>query len=155
MKVQFAESGLGVYSVTGGNFISADTATAAQFSISVDRVISNSNSLQINNGATSTLDGYVVTGTSNGYTFALQEDTLTFGDISYSGAGSATFDTLGRISLTSGAIVEGTSDITSSTGINLATGDYTINDASVTAGVAKTIYVNEENVQFQLLLTMI
>ena len=150
LTIQFAESGLGVYSVSGGNFLSADNSVAAQISISASKVLSNSNSLLINNGATSTLDGYVVTGTANGYTFALKEDALTFDSISYSGAGSATFDTLGKISLTSGAIVEGTNDITSSTGINLAAGDYTINAASITASAVKTIYANSENVQFQL-----
>ena len=152
LTIQFAKSGLGVYGVSGGNFISADTSTVAQFDFTLQRILSNNdkNYLMINNGATSTLDGYVVTGTSKGYTFALQENALKFGDISYSGAGSATFDTLGKISLTSGAIVEGNNDVTSGTGISLTAGDYTINGASINANTNKVIFANGDDIQFQL-----
>ena len=93
LTIQFAQSGLGVYSVTGGNFVSADSSTAAQFSIDSSRVLSNANSLLINNGATVTIDGYVVTGTSNGYSFALQDNSFTLNSISYNGVGNATFTT--------------------------------------------------------------
>ena len=67
LTIQFAESGLGVYSVTGGNFVSADNSTDAQFSVDSNRVTSNSNTLQLRNGATATLDGYEVTRISNRY----------------------------------------------------------------------------------------
>ena len=127
LTIQFAESGLGVYSVSGGNFVSADTSKAAQFFISSNRVLSNSNSLLINNGSTATVDGYAVTGTSNGYTFALQDNSFTLNNISYSGTGTANFNTSGNVSVTSGAIITGNNEITSSTGIGLSEGNYTIN----------------------------
>ena len=141
---------MGVYSVSGGNFVSAENSVAAQISISASKVLSNANSLKINNGATATLDGYVVTGTANGYSFALQENALTFDSISYSGAGTATFDTLGKITLTSGAEVEGSNEVTSSTGINITAGEYTINNGAMSVSAAKVIYADSEGVNFQM-----
>ena len=79
LTIQFAESGLGVYSVTGGNFVSADSSTDAQFSVDSNRVTSNSNTLQLRNGATTTLDGYEVTRISNSYSVigTSLDDTIT------------------------------------------------------------------------------
>ena len=146
LTIQFAESGLGIYNVTGGNFISADNSTYAQFSISSNRVLSNSNSLLINNGATATIDGYAVTGTSNGYTFALQDNSFNLYNVSYGGTGSATFDTSGNVSLTSGAIVTTTETAT----INLAAGSYTINGVEFSVASTNTALTTSDGVKFNL-----
>ena len=69
---------IGIFGVTNND--ADNNSTAVNFLISSNRVLSNS--LLINVGATTTLDGYAVTGTSNGYAFALQE---------YGRAVSATF----------------------------------------------------------------
>ncbi len=146
LTIQFAELGLGVYNVTGGNFVSADSSNAPNFSISSNRVLSNSNSLLINNGATATLDGYEITGTSNGYTFALQNNPFTVNDVSYSGAGTATFTTGGDISLTSGAVVNTNETAT----INLAAGSYSINGVEFTTAATNTALINATGIQLNL-----
>ncbi|MBQ7199691.1 MAG: hypothetical protein IJS29_10555 [Selenomonadaceae bacterium] len=130
----------------GAFTVSADTSSAAQFSLSSNRVISNSNSLLIKNGSTATLDGYQITGTSNGYSFALQEDSFTLNNVSYSGAGTATFTTGGNASVTSGAILNGTSNAT----VNLAAGNYTLNGAEVTTAANNTATLSSSGAQFKL-----
>lgn len=150
LTIQFAESGLSVYSVTGGNFVSADSSKAAQFSISSNRVLSNGNSLLINNGSTVILDGYEVTGTSNGYSFALQDNVFTLNDISYRGTGTANFNTNGNVSVTSGAIITGNNEITSSTGIGLSEGNYTINGVEFSVASSNTAQTTADGVKFNL-----
>ena len=146
LTIQFAESGLGVYNVTGGNFISADSSQVAQFSLTSNRILSNSNSLLINSGATATLDGYAITGTSSGYSFDLQENSFTLNEISYSGEGTVTFNTSGNVSLTSGAIVTTTKTAT----IHLAAGSYTINDVAITTAATNTAFTTTDGVKFNL-----
>ena len=171
LTIQFAESGLGIYSVTGGNFISADSSR--EFSISSNRVLSNSNSLLINNGATATVDGYKVTGTSNGYSFTLQDNdfiipytsipdssSVKLSYLSYKGSGTATFTTSGTVSVTSGAIITYETGIVISSSVSntkpsdveitIAEGNYTINGVDFSVASQNTAVIPSDSVKFNL-----
>lgn len=170
LTIQFEESGLGVYNVTGGNFISADSSRATEFNISSNRVLSNSNSILINNGATATIDGYAITGTSNGYSFALQDNafiipytsiqdsSIKMTYLSYQGAGTATFTTSGNVSVTSGAIITyetsvligGSSTKHSDVEVTIAEGNYTINGVDFGVSSKNTAVILPKCVKFNL-----
>ena len=152
LAIQFAESGLGVYNVLSGNFLSYGTINDANFSMASGRILSNNgvNNLQIANGSTATLDNYEITGTSNGYTFSLQNNPFTFNGVSYYGEGTATFDTSAKVTLTSGAIVNDSSLATSDAGIVLAAGEYTLNGNTFTTTATHTVYLDSDGAHFNV-----
>ena len=145
LTIQFAESDTGVYNVTGGNFVTAADIEG----FTADSVISGGgNILSIANGSTATFGGYEVTGSSNGHTFALQNDIIPINGIEFNGEGTATFDKNGNISLTSGAVATMPESDTAT--FNLSAGQYTLNGNTVSATAANAITVDSDTASFNV-----
>ena len=147
LTIQFNESGLGVYSVSGGDFVSAENV--ADFTVN-SIISSGGNYLSIRNGSTATFNGYQVTGTSSGYIFGLQDNSAIINGVTYGGAGNAIFDNKNNVTLTSGAIVNDESLITSNTGIVLAAGNYTLNGNAITTTATQTVYLDSDGAHFNV-----
>ena len=150
VSLKFTESGLSVYSVSGGNF-TASTSTA-QFTVNNGKsVTSGGNTLAIRENATTTFNGYSIRGGETSQTFTLQDGAFaTINGAAYSGNATATFSSTGKASVTSGAIISDTNLVASTTGIALATGNYEINGVQVTATSVIDAYSISNGVKFNL-----